>query len=375
MTDNRQTLELRSTATNDGKMELTLVEVNLDAPGAGEVIVRIEATPINPSDLGLMWGPADTSELNAGDDPSNPTLSAPIPPRAMRAVQNRLDQSMPVGNEGAGTVVAAGPGAEHLLGKRVGLWGGGVYTQRRKLPASACIALPDEVAIADGASMFVNPLTALGFTETMRSQGHHAIVHTAAASNLGQMLNRICLADGIPLVNIVRSAAQVALLRDQGAAIVIDSSAADFEAALTEAVAATGATIAFDAIGGGNQAARILAAMEAAAVQAMPAFTRYGSDTLKQVYQYGVLDPSPTVLDRWVGFSWSLGGWLLTPFLTKLGGEGVARLQRRIVAELTTTFASRYTRTISLAEALNPEIAHAYTRKATGEKYLIDPSA
>ena len=272
-------------------------------------------------------------------------------------------------------MVEAGPGAEHLIGKRVGLWGGGMYTQLRKLPARGCIVLPDDVAIADGASMFVNPLTALGFAETMKAQGHHAIVHTAAASNLGQMLNRICLADGIPLVNIVRSDAQVALLRDQGAGIVLDSSAADFEAALTEAVAETGATIAFDAIGGGTQAARILAAMETAAARAMPEFTRYGSDTFKQVYQYGVLDPAPTVLDRFVGFSWSLGGWLLTPFLTKIGEEGAARLQRRIVAELTTTFASHYTRTISLSEALQPDIARAYTRKATGEKYLIDPNA
>lgn len=374
MSDDLTTLELRSTATSGGRLELALVEVPVAAPGDGQIVVRVEATPINPSDLGLLLGPADLSTLTAGGSGGRPTLSAAIPPRAMAGVQSRLDQSMPVGNEGAGTVVAAGAGAEHLLGKLVGMSGGGMYTRLRKLPAAAVNLLPEGASAADGASMFVNPLTALGFTETMKAEGHQAIVHTAAASNLGQMLNRICLKDGIPLISIVRSEAQAALLREQGATHVVDSSAADFQDRLVDAIAETGATLAFDAIGGGNQGARILQAMETAASRNLPAYSRYGSDTFKQLYIYGALDQSPTVLDRWVGFAWSMGGWLLTPFLVKAGAATAARLRQRVSDELTTTFASSYTRTIGLAEALDPAVVQAYQRKATGEKFLIDPS-
>lgn len=372
--DDLTTLEIRSTATADGRLELSLAEVPLDPPGDGEVVVRVEATPINPSDLGLLLGPADMTSLQAGGTAERPTLTATIPPRGMAGVQARLDQSLPVGNEGAGTVVRAGAGSERLVGTRVGMWGGGMYTRLRTVRAADVIPLPDQASVADGASMFVNPLTALGFVETMRAEGHKAIVHMPAASNLGQMLNRICLADGIDLVNVVRSDAQARILRDQGARHVLDSTAADYQDQLTDAIARTGATIAFDAIGGGTQAARVLQAMEAAAARNLPAYSRYGSDTFKQVYIYGALDLSPTVLDRWVGFSWSVGGWLLTPFLGKIGREGWARLTKRVADELLTTFASRYTRTISLAEALDPEIVRAYQRKATGEKYLIDPS-
>ncbi len=368
------TLEIRSTITPNGRLELGLAEASIDAPSEGEIVVRLEAAPINPSDLGLLLGPADMGSLEAGGTAERPTLTATIPPRAMAAVQARLGQLLPVGNEGAGTVVRAGAGAEHLLGRRVGIWGGGMYTRVRTVRAIDAIPLPDGASAADGASMFVNPLTALGFVETMRNEGHTAIVHMPGASNLGQMLHRICLADGISLVNVVRSDEQAAILRDQGAVHVLDSTAPDYQDRLTDAIAATGATIAFDAIGGGTQAARVLHAMEAAASRGAAAYSRYGSDTFKQVYIYGALDLSPTVLDRWVGFSWSVGGWLLTPFLGKLGRDGWARLTRRVSDELTTTFASRYTRTISLAEALDPEIVRAYQRKATGEKYLIDPS-
>jgi len=367
-------LELRSTVTSDGRLVLDLAEMTLDPPGADEVMVRVEAAPINPSDIGLLFGPADPRTIERGGTPDRPTLTATMPERALAGLKARLDQPSPVGNEGAGTVLHAGENARHLMGKRVGMLGGAMYAQYRKLPARDCVALPDDASAADGASMFVNPLTALGFTETMRAEGHSAIVHTAAASNLGQMLNRICLKDGIPLVSIVRSEAQRQLLLEQGATHVVDISAEGYEAALTEAIAETGATIAFDAIGGGNQAARILAAMETAAQRKMTAYSRYGSDVFKQVYIYGALDPSPTVLDRWVGLTWSVGGWLLTPFLTKLGLEGIMRLRARVLAELKTTFASHYTATISLREALDPDIARAYLRRATGEKYLIDPS-
>ena len=374
MANDLVTRELRSTVTPDGRLELALVDMPLDLPAAGEVVVRVEATPINPSDLGLLLAAADLSTLEPGGTAEQPTLSARMYEAGMGSVQARLDQPMPVGNEGAGTVIRAGQGAEHLIGKRVGMLGGGMYTRLRKLPMRDCVVLPDAANAADGAAMFVNPLTALGFTETMKAEAHRAIVHTAAASNLGQMLNRICLKDGIPLVSIVRSDPQARLLREQGAAHVLNSTAPDFADALVAAITETGATLAFDAIGGGTQAARILAAMEAAASRNASAYSRYGSDVFKQVYIYGALDLSPTVLNRWVGFSWSVGGWLLTPFLGRIGAQGVARLRARVLDELGTTFASRYTATISLAEALNPDVLRAYARRATGEKYLIDPS-
>jgi NADPH:quinone reductase-like Zn-dependent oxidoreductase len=373
MTEALEGLELRSLVTEEGDLRLSLEPVTLGEPGADEVIVQVEAAPINPSDLGLLLGPADIATMRAGGTAERPVLTLTIPERRVGAVRARMGESMPVGNEGAGTVVRAGTDVADMLGKRVGMLGGAMYTQYRKLPAKACVVLPDGASAADGASMFVNPLTALGFTETMKAEGHKAIVHTAAASNLGQMLNRICLADGIPLVNVVRREDQAQILRDLGAEWIVDSSDPDFQTKLVEAVAATGATLAFDAIGGGKLASQILNAMEVAASQGA-AYSRYGSNTFKQVYIYGMLDTGPTTLDRAFGLSWSVSGWLLTPFMAKAGAEVVGRMRQRVLDELKTTFASHYTRTIGLAEALQPDILQAYQGKATGEKYLIDPS-
>ena len=375
MTETFTGLELRSLVTSGGTLQLELAEVVLDAPGPDEVVVRIEAAPLNPSDLGLLLGPADLSTMQAGGTADRPTLTATIPPKALVNLGGRLDQSLPVGNEGAGTVVAAGANVADMIGKTVGVFGGGMYTQFRKLRADDCMLIPDGATVSDGASMFVNPLTALAFVETMRNEGHTAIVHTAAASNLGQMLNKICLADGVPLVNIVRSEEQAAILRAIGAAHIIDSAAPDFEAQLADAVAATGATLAFDAIGGGRLAGQILAAMEKAANRNAGSYSRYGSTTHKQVYLYGGLDVGPTIVDRTFGMALGMGGWLVFDALQTIGGDVLSRSRGRVARELTTTFASRYTATISLREALKPEIVTAYQRKTTGEKYLIDPSA
>jgi NADPH:quinone reductase-like Zn-dependent oxidoreductase len=374
MADPLTSLELRSTISSDGTLTLALEPVTPGAPGPDEVIVRVEASPLNPSDLGLLLGPADLATLAAGGTADKPILTATIPPARMGAMKARLDQSMAVGNEGAGTVVEAGANVAGMLGKKVGMLGGSMYTQHRKLAARDCIPLPEGATAADGASMFVNPLTALSMVETLRMEGHKALVHTAAASNLGQMLNRLCIADGVPLVNIVRSDAQTAILREIGAKYIIDSSAPDFREALTDAIAETGATLAFDAIGGGRIVNTILHAMEAAANRTAGAYSRYGSSTWKQVYIYGMLDTGPTELDRGYGLAWGVSGFLVTPFLMKLGMEGAMRLRARVAAELTTTFASTYTATISLAEALDPQVVAAYAKKATGEKYLIDPS-
>ena len=368
-------LQLRSLVKSSGELELSLAQVPVPQPGADEVLVRIEAAPINPSDLGLLLGPADIANAKVSGSGADAVVTAPVPQRFMGALKARLDASMPVGNEGAGVVVAAGdsPQAKALLGKTVAILGGATYAQHRIAKASDVLELPAGATAADGASCFVNPLTALSMTEVMRREGHTALVHTAAASNLGQMLNKICIADGISLVNIVRSAEQAKILKDLGAKYVIDSTAPDFIAALTDAIEETGATLAFDAIGGGKLASQILSAMEVAANRKATEYSRYGSSTYKQVYIYGALDTGPTELARNFGLSWGVNGWLLTPFLMKLGADA-AKLRARVAAELKTTFASHYTAELSLAEALQPEAIAAYARKATGEKYLINPN-
>lgn len=367
--------ELRSTANEDGTLSLTLGDVTLEAPTADEVIVRVEAAPINPSDLGLLLGPADMATLRQSGSRGRPALTFDVPAGRIGAVKARLGQSLAVGNEAAGTVIAAGSDVAGLHGRCVAMLGGAMYADYRKLRARDIVPLPDGASAADGASMFVNPLTALGFVETARGEGHAAIIHTAAASNLGQMLQKICLADDVPLVNIVRSDEQADLLRGVGATIVLNSRDVDFRSRLADAIAESGATVAFDAIGGGTLGGDIVQAMEQAAGRRMTEYSRYGSNTFKQLYIYGALDPSPTMLNRLAfGFQWSVSGWLLTSFLQKAGAEVSARLRQRVLDELTTTFASRYTRTIGLAEALDPEVLRAYERKATGEKYLIDPT-
>ena len=369
-------LQLRSLVKKSGELELSLVPITLPDPAADEVIVRIEAAPINPSDLGLLLGPADIAAAKVSGTKDRPVLTAPIPERFMRAVAGRADESMPVGNEGAGVVVEAGSsvGAQALLGRVVAILGGATYGQYRTGKAADCLLLLEGTTPAEGASSFVNPLTTLGMIGTMRLEGHTALVHTAAASTLGQMLVKLCLEEKIELVNIVRSDEQEAILRGIGAVHVVNSTAPGFVNDLTEALVATGATLAFDAIGGGKLAGQILTAMEIAATRRMTTYSRYGSTTYKQVYIYGGLDTGPTEFNRAFGMAWGLGGWLLTPFLMKIGPMEGQKLRDRVAAELKTTFASHYTRTISLAETLQPDIIAAYNRRATGEKYLINPN-
>lgn len=374
-TDTTTSLQLRSLIRSNGELELSLVQVPVPVPADNEVVVRIEATPINPSDIGLLFGAADMGTAAYAENADGPVVTTRVPERGMKSMQGRLNQSMPVGNEGAGTIIGAGasPAAQALLGKTVAVLGGAMYAHHRCVPVEQCLLLPDGASAADGASSFVNPLTALGMVETMRREGHKALVHTAAASNLGQMLNRICQNDGIELVNIVRSDEQEDLLRKNGAQYVCNTSADNFVEALTDALAATGATIAFDAIGGGRLAGQILSAMETAANRNAKEYSRYGSTTLKQVYIYGGLDTRPTEIVRDFGMTWSLGGWLLFPFLQKIGSVRTEELKKRVAAELKTTFASCYTKVVSLQEALQKEAIEAYGKRSTGEKYLINP--
>src|SRR4051794_16727942 len=376
MADNTTGLQLRSLIRKSGELEISLVPVPIPEPADDEVLVRVEASPINPSDLGLLVGAADMSTAKASGTAEAPVIAAKVPEAAMRAMAGRLDESMPVGNEGAGVVIKAGSSdaAQALLGKTVAMIGGAMYAQYRCLKAKDVLPLPDGTTPAEGASCFVNPLTSLGMVETMRREGHKALVHTAAASNLGQMLNKICLKDGIDLVNIVRSAEQADILRKLGAKCVVDSTAPSFMEDLTNALVDTGATLAFDAIGGGRLAGQILTGMEAAANRTARVYSRYGSSVHKQVYIYGSLDMRPTELVRNFGMAWGIGGWLLFPFLMKIGAADGARLRQRVVDELKTTFASHYTRVVSLQEALQLDNLAAYGRRATGEKYLINPN-
>jgi NADPH2:quinone reductase len=369
-------LQLRSLVKASGELELSLASVDVPAPAQDEVVIRVEASPINPSDLGLLLGAADVATLRFSGSTGAPIVTADIPQAFMRAMAGRLDQSMPVGNEGAGVVVAAGASdaAQALLGEAVAVFGGAMYAQYRAVRAADCLVLPKDATPADGASCFVNPLTALGMVATMRLEGHTALVHTAAASNLGRMLVKICQKDGVGLVNIVRGEAQAAVLRGLGAAYVCNSSLPSFMRELTDALGATGATLAFDAIGGGKLAGQILTCMEAAVSRTAATYNRYGSSVHKQVYIYGGLDTGPTEFNRSFGMAWGVGGWLLMPFLARVGPTEAQKLRERVAAELKTTFASHYTQEISLLDALRPQIIAGYNKRATGEKYLINPS-
>jgi NADPH:quinone reductase len=369
-------LQLQSKVQDSGELVLSLATVTTPAPKDDEVIVRVQATPINPSDIGLLFGPADMSTAVYSGTATHPVVTARIPAAAMKGMAGRMNEAMPVGNEGAGVVVAAGASkeAQALMGKTVALLGGAMYAQFRCVKAAQCLPLAEGTTAAEGASCFVNPLTALGMVETMKMEGHTALVHTAAASNLGQMLNKICQADGIKLVNIVRHAQAAAVLRGIGAEYVCDSSLPSFLDDLTNALAATGATLAFDATGGGALAGQILTCMEAAINRNAKEYSRYGSNTMKQVYIYGGLDMRPTEIVRNFGMTWGVGGWLLFPFLNRAGAATAAAMKARVARELKTTFASHYSKEISLTQALSAQAIAVYGQRTTGEKYLINPS-
>lgn len=370
-------IELTSTISENNKLELALREIEIPQPGENQVVIRVEAAPINPSDLGVMFSVADMTTAQQSGSADRPVISADVPAKFMGAVKKRIGKSIPVGNEGAGTVVAAGSSAaaQSLMGKTVAFIGGGSYRKYLCANVQSCLELEPGTTAVEAASSFVNPLTALTMVETMRAEGHKAIVHAAAASNLGQMLNRICIADGIDLVNIVRKPEQEALLRDLGAKYVVNSSSDSFMADLTQALIDTGATIAFDPIGGGRLASDILTCMEAAVSRNMTEYSVYGSDIYKQVYIYGGLDRGPITLNRSFGFAWGVNGFLLFNALGKLGKDTAAAMRKRIAAEIKTTFASHYTHEVSLAGALQLDALSVYGKQATGEKFLIKPQS
>jgi NADPH:quinone reductase-like Zn-dependent oxidoreductase len=361
---------LHSTLTADAKIRISLSEIDLGEPGADEVIVRVDAAPVNPTDLYLMLAMADLTRATT----EGGALVAPVPAAVVAMAAGRVDKPVPIGTEGAGIVVAAGANAQALVGKIVAAANGGMFATHRKLPAAAVRELPAGRTAEEGASSFVNPMTALSFVETMRAEGHRAIVHTAAASNLGQMLVKICAADSVPLVNVVRRPAQVEQLRALGAEHVVDSSAATFADDLVAAIGATHATLAFDAIGGGSLGSQILTAMERVAAREMTTYSHYGSSTLKQLYIYGSLDRSPTTLVRTFGLSWGIGGYLVSNALRKLGMDAYGRMTRRVMAELTTTFHSHYQGRIALEQLLDAAVVRRCAETATGEKYLLTGS-
>lgn len=374
---NKHSKEIRSTVTGDGNVEISIAKVGIPTPADDEVLIEIYAAPINPSDLALLttFG-GDVSNIKVSGSGDNTVASMSVHPAVMRSMKSRVGQSMPVGNEGAGVVVDAGINAKSLIGKTVGLAGGAMYSQYKCAPAVNCLVMDDGIAPSEAASSFVNPMTALSFVETMKMENHSAIVHTAAASNLGQMLVKVCKSENIPLVNIVRKEEQVDILKNIGAKYICNTNESDFMERLVGALTETGATLGFDATGGGNNgelAGQILAAMEVAANNASGEYSRYGSETYKQVYIYGGLDPSPTILKRSYGMSWGLGGWLLTPMLGKIGMEKFQEMRARISKEIKTTFASEYSQEISFEEMLQPEIINSYVKQKTGSKFLVNP--
>lgn len=368
-------IQLVSTISEDNKLTLALQNIEMPQPDANEVVIRIEAAPLNPSDLGVLFSAADMSTVRLSGTQQNPVITADIPAQFMPSLKTRVGKATPVGNEGAGTVVATGSSsaAQALMGKTVAVIGGGTYRQYICTNVQSCLELKEGTTAKEGASSFVNPLTALAMVETMRAEGHKAIIHAAAASNLGQMLNRICIADGIDLINIVRKAEQETLLRDMGAKYVVISSSDTFLADLTAAIIETGATIAFDPIGGGQLTSDILNCMEVAAARNMKEYSIYGSDTFKQVYIYGSLDRGPITLNRNFGFAWGVNGFLLFNVLGKLDTKTVMSMRKRVADEITTTFASHYTHEVSFVEVLQLQSIVAYSQKATGEKFLITP--
>jgi len=366
--------QIFSNITSEGQLEFSMLEVEVPTPGPGQVLIKMEAAPVNPSDMWPMFGPADLSKAELEYSDSRRVMTAPVHQSMLIAVRSRLDQVLPVGNEGAGTVVEAGEGAEGLVGKTVAVMSGASYAQYCCVPAMACLPFNEGTTAEQAASSFVNPLTALSMVDTMRLEGHTALIHTAAASNLGQMLNKICIADGVDLVNIVRKQEQVDVLKALGAKYIVNSSAETYKKDLYAAIDATGATIAFDATGGGNLASDILTTMEAVLSKDAKGLNTYGSEQLKQVYLYGALDVSPTVLNRAYGMCWAIGGYLLPHFLNRVGVERAGELRQRVADEIDTTFASNYTKTLSLKELMTPEVASTYVAKHTGEKYLVNPS-
>ena len=369
--------EIRSEITSEGKLNLSIVTSDVPTPGDDDVLIKVEASPINPSDLGLLISfAADLDSISSQGSGEDTVTTMGIHPGLMQSMKTRIDKSMKVGNEGGGVIVDAGKNVKNLIGKTVGVAGGAMYSQYRCLPAMSCLVMNEGTTSVEAASSFVNPLTALGFTETMKLENHTALVHTAAASNLGQMLVKICLADDIPLVNIVRKEEHVELLKKLGAKYICNTSDENFMKNLIDCLVETGATLGFDATGGGNEgklAGQILSAMEVAANKNATEYSRYGSDTYKQVYIYGGLDPTPTVLNRSFGLSWGLGGWLLTPFIGRVGTEKFQEMRERVAKEITTTFASSYTKEVSLEEMLEPDAIKTYAKQATGTKYLVTP--
>lgn len=362
--------QLFTTLTSDGKLTLEIAEQTFPEPTGNQVLVKMEAAPINPSDLAILTSAADFDNA----DYSEGKVVADMPEPFLSGQRGRHGQRLPAGNEGAGTVVATGDGdmAKALMGQRVACVPGTAFSQYAIADAMMCLPLGDHDA-ETGASSFVNPMTALGFVETARMEGHDAIIHLAAASNLGQMLNRICVEDGMKLVNIVRKTEHVELLRQAGAQYVVNSSDDDYMKQLRAAIDETGAFLGFDPIGGGQASDQVLKAMEQVAAGRMSEYSRYGSDQDKKMYMYGRLDLSPTILTPSYGLQWCIQGWLLTPFLQRAGMETVVKMRTRVQQNLTTTFASNYKARVTLEEMLTKDAISDYRQMKTGEKYLVTP--
>ena len=362
--------QLFTTLTADGTLTVAVENVSVAEPSGNQVLVRMEAAPINPSDLAILVGAADIENAEFSDG----KFVAKVPEPFNKGSKARHGIKLPAGNEGAGTVVATGESdaAKALMGQRVSCVPGNAFSQYCLVDANQCLPLGDHSAEA-GASAFVNPMTALGFVENAKLDGQDAILHTVGASNLGQMLTRICVEDGIGLVNIVRKADQADLLKSLGSTHVVNSAADDFMNQLAGAIDQTGAFYGFDPVGGGTGVDTAFKAMEKVAVQRMTEYSRYGSNQAKRMFIYGRLDAGATILTPGYGFGWTLSGWLLFPFLQSVGHETVGRMRKRVLENLTTTFANHYKKRVNLEEMLTKDSVSEYRAMRTGEKYLVTP--
>lgn len=363
--------ELRSLVTEDGALNLSIGDFMIPKPKAHEVVVKIGAASINPSDVAVVLGfPAlgVPQIFGTNAEPKEPQ----IPAAYLAAYGGRFGMKLPGGNEGGGVVVAAGSDSEHLMGKTVALFGCNSFAEYRCVPTAACMVMNDGTTAKQAAASCVNPLTVLGMIATMEMEGHTAMINTAAASKLGQMLVKACKDDGIPLVSIVRKPEQVELLKSIGATHVCNSSLPTFEDDLVAAISETGATLAFDAIGGGDMPNQLLTAMEKALLAKATGYSRYGNTTKKQVYIYGGLSMEPTTLRRSYGMFWNVGGWLVTPILQQVGPEKLAQMKQRVADEIGTTFKTEFYKEISLAQLIEPDFITAYAKAESGKKYVVD---
>ena len=366
--------QLITTLSLTGTLSLSLQNTELPPLGAEDILLQVQAAPLNPSDMSFMFTQADLSTLTFDYDASTPCVSMQLPDIIDKRHQHRVEQTLPCGYEGAGVIIEVGSSlSRELIGRTVSCAIGGMYADYKVSPLNAVIVMPEGVTPMQAAAAFVNPMTVLAMLETRRLHQHKALVHTASASNLGKILIRCCKQQSIPLVNLVRNSNQIPALMSLGADIVLDTSDEDFAVQLYDAISQYEPTACFDPIAGGDLLSHVMSTMERVFIDKQQQFSHYGSGVFKQGFVYGHLDNAPLRFTHQIGFSWSLRGWLLGDVLPTLSAECITNMKKSIQSEITTTFASEFNTTITLADILNPVQIATYTAARSNEKFLVVP--